>query len=201
MQTDEAQRRAVRERYKLPERYVLYAGAVYPPKNFARMVQAYAKVGPQRGIHLVIAGGENRFLSEHELEEPNRLGLGDWVHWAGWLDTDAVPVFYQLAQALLLPSLFESFGLPIVEAMSSGCPVVTSNVYGTKEIGGNAVVLVDPLSVDSIAAGIVAVLENSALRTSLIAAGKERARQFTWASCAAGTLRVLEGLHESKRVR
>ena len=196
VQADEAKRQAVRERFRLPERYMLYSGAVYPPKNFTRMVQAYAKVGPARGIHLVIAGGENRFLSEHELEEPKRLGLDEWVHWAGWVDTDSLPVFYQLAQVLLLPSLFESFGLPIIEAMSSSCPVVTSNVYGTKEIGEGAAILVDPLSVDAIAAGIVSALENTELRNSLIAAGKERARQFTWTSCAVSTLRVLEQIHD-----
>jgi glycosyltransferase involved in cell wall biosynthesis len=189
---DPARQRATRERFKLPERYVLYAGAVYPPKNFTRMVQAYAKVGPERGIHLVIAGGENRFLSEHELEEPQRLGLGSWVHWAGWVDTDSLPMFYQMAQALLLPSLFESFGLPIIEAMSSGCPVVTANVYGTKEIGAGAAVLVDPLSVDAIATGLRSALDDQPLRTRLIAAGHERARQFSWDSCASGTLAVLE---------
>ncbi|MBV9912592.1 MAG: glycosyltransferase family 4 protein [Sinobacteraceae bacterium] len=196
---DPIKQQAVRERFKLPERYVLYAGAVYPPKNFTRMVQAYAKVGPQRGIHLVIAGGENRFLSEHELEEPRRQRLDDWVHWAGWVDTDLLPAFYQQAQALLLPSLFESFGLPIIEAMSSGCPVVTSNVYGTREIGEGAAVLVDPLSVDSIAAGLACVLDEPGRRAELIAKGHERARQFSWDSCAAGTLRVLEQIHAERR--
>lgn len=192
---DDATRQTVRERYQLPSRYVLYAGAVYPPKNFTRMVRAYAKVGPERGIHLVIAGGENRFLSEHELDEPRRLGIDRWVRWAGWIDSATLPAFYQLAAALLLPSLFESFGLPMLEAMSSGCPVVTSNCYGTKEIGTGAAILVDPQSVDAIAAGIVEAVENVPLRASLIAAGKERARSFTWSGCAARTLSVLEELH------
>ncbi len=192
---DEATQREVTERYRLPERYVLYSGAVYPPKNFTRMVQAYAKVGPARGVHLVIAGGENRFLSEHELEEPKRLGLGEWVRWAGWVDPRALPVLYQRAQALLLPSLFESFGLPIIEAMSCGCPVVTANLYGTKEIGEGAAILVDPRSVDAIAAGIVAALEDTSLRATVIAAGRERARRFSWNTCASQTLNVLEQLH------
>jgi glycosyltransferase involved in cell wall biosynthesis len=73
---DEARLAAARSRYSLPPRFVLYAGAVYPPKNFTRLVQAYARVGPERGVPLVIAGGENRFLSEHELKEPERLGIG-----------------------------------------------------------------------------------------------------------------------------
>lgn len=183
---------AVRARFGLPERYVLYAGAVYPPKNFTRLVQAYARVGPQLGVALVIAGGENRFLSEHELQEPARLGLGDWVKWAGWVDNTTLPAFYQMAQALLLPSLFESFGLPIVEAMASGCPVVTSDRYGTLEIAGSAAILVDPESVEAIADGITRAITDAALRSDLIARGYERSRQFTWENCARQTLSVLE---------
>src|SRR5450432_3401800 len=97
-----------------------------------------------------------------------------------------------MAQALLMTSLFESFGLPIVEAMASGCPVVTSNRYGAKEIAGDAAVLVDPESVDSIAEGIERVLSERLLRARLIHAGYERSRGFTWDRCAVQTLNVLE---------
>jgi glycosyltransferase involved in cell wall biosynthesis len=183
---------AVRERYKLPERYVLYAGAIYPPKNFRRLVQAYARVGPELGVSLVIAGGTNRFLSADELKEPERLGLGEWVKWAGWIEPNMMPAFYQMAQALLLPSLFESFGLPILEAMASGCPVVTSNCYGSREMAGNAAVLVDPLSVESIADGIRTVLSGQQVRQELIDRGRGRAQAFTWARCASQILAVLQ---------
>jgi glycosyltransferase involved in cell wall biosynthesis len=188
---------SIRAQYGLPSRYFLYAGAIYPPKNFTRMVRAYAKVGPPRGIPLVIAGGENRFLSEHELREPQRLGLEKWVKWVGWVDTETLPAFYQMATALLLPSLFESFGLPVLEAMASGCPVVTSDRYGTREIAQGAAVLVDPESVDAIAAGMLAVLDDASLRARLIAAGKDRARSFTWSRCAAQTLAVLENVYRN----
>jgi glycosyltransferase involved in cell wall biosynthesis len=164
------------------------------------MIQAYAKVGPQRGIYLVIAGGENRFLSERELEEPKRLGIEPWVHWAGWVDTTTLPAFYQMAQALLLPSLFESFGLPVLEAMSSGCPVVTADCYGTKEIGAGAAILVNPESVEAIAAGMVQAIEDPVLRATLISAGSERAQRFSWHACATQTLAVLEGLRSGAAV-
>jgi glycosyltransferase involved in cell wall biosynthesis len=183
---------AVRAEYRLPERYLLYAGAVYPPKNFTRLIRAYARVGPSRGVPLVIAGGENRFLSEHELKEPERLGLGDWVRWAGWVPTEKMPAFYRMADALLLPSLFESCGLPVLEAMASDCPVVTSDCYGTKELAEGAAVLVQPESVDDIAAGIARVLEDGGLRARLTQAGRERVARFTWQRCAAETLSVLE---------
>lgn len=184
----------LRQQLQLPERFVLYCGAVYPPKNFRRLIQAYARVGPKLGIPLIIAGGTNRFLSEDELREPERLNLGDWVRNIGWLDHRELPALYAAADALLLPSLYESVGLPILEAMASGCPVVTANRYGTKELAEGAAVLVNPDSVDDIADGIYRVLTDQPLRAQLIQAGKERAKRFSWERTARDTLRVLEGL-------
>ncbi|MET0658785.1 MAG: glycosyltransferase family 1 protein [Steroidobacteraceae bacterium] len=184
----------LRERLQLPERFVLYCGAVYPPKNFRRLIQAYAKVGPALGVPLVIAGGTNRFLSEDELHEPDRLRLGDWVRRIGWLEHHELPALYQCAAALLLPSLYESVGLPILEAMACGCPVVTADRYGTKELAEGAAVLVNPDSVDDIATGIRRVLTDKELRMRVIEAGRERAQNFTWERTAQHTLRVLESL-------
>jgi glycosyltransferase involved in cell wall biosynthesis len=185
--------RAVREKYRLPDRFFLYSGAIYPPKNFTRLVRAFAKVGPPRGIHLVVAGGENRFLSEHELREPEVLGITNWVQWPGWIDGEEdLSALYSMAEALLLPSLFEACPLPILEAMAAGCPVVTADRYGTKELADGAGMLVDPESVDSIAAGMVRVVEDGALRADLVRAGLERARGFSWPQCAKDTLDVLE---------
>ena len=185
---------AVRERLQLPPRFLLYCGAVYPPKNFTRLIQAYARIGPAQGVPLVIAGGSNRFLSEHELREPQRQHIADWVRWLGWLDNRDLPALYQLAQGLLLPSLYESLGMPILEALACGCPVLTSNRYGTREIAVGAAVLVEPESVDDIAAGIKRLLNDDALRASIIAAGLERSRQFTWQRTASGVLAMLESL-------
>lgn len=196
---NEERAREVRTRYSLPERFLLYAGAVYPPKNYARMVRAYARVGPERGVPLVIAGGENRFLSENELREPEVLGIGDWVRRPGWVNHEDLAVFYALADALLLPSLFESCGLPVLEAMAAGCPVVTADRFGTKELAEGAAVLVDPESVDDIADGIRRVLDDADLRTGLIAAGRERSRCFEWRRCATETLQVLERVGRERR--
>ena len=182
----------IRKKYALPERFFLYAGAIYPPKNFTRLVQAYARVGPARGIPLVVAGGENRFLSEEELRQPEVLGIAQWVRWPGWIEQEELAGFYSLAEALLLPSIFESCGLPVLEAMAAGCPVVTADRYGTKELAEGAAVLVDPESVESIAAGMARVLEDATLRSELIAAGRVRSRDFTWRRCARETLDVLE---------
>ena len=188
----DARLKEIRAKYSLPERFLLYAGAIYPPKNFTRLVRAYAQVGPERGIPLVVAGGENRFLSERELQEPDALGIGEWVRWPGWVEQEDLVGFYALAEALLLPSIFESCGLPVLEAMAAGCPVVTADRYGTKELAEGAAVLVDPESVDSIALGIRRVMEDEALRAELVESGRERSRNFTWRQCAEGTMGVLE---------
>ena len=100
---EQAQLDDARRRFNLPPRFLLYCGAVYPPKNFTRLIRAYAKVGPPRGVPLVIAGGSNRFLSAHELLEPQRQGIAEWVRCIGWLDNADLPAIYRLAEGLLLP--------------------------------------------------------------------------------------------------
>jgi glycosyltransferase involved in cell wall biosynthesis len=196
---DPAALRQIRAKYSLPERFLLYAGAIYPPKNFTRLVRAYAQVGPDRGIPLVVAGGENRFLSEGELREPEALGIAEWVRWPGWVEQEDLACFYAMADALLLPSLFESCGLPVLEAMAAGCPVVTSNRYGTKELAEGAAVLVDPESVEDIAEGIRRVLDDQGLRGELLPAGRRRSREFEWRRCATETLQVLERVQSERR--
>jgi alpha-1,3-rhamnosyl/mannosyltransferase len=173
----------------------VYSGAVYPPKNFTRLVRAYARVGPRLGVSLVIAGGENRYLSEHEVNEPERLGLGKWVRRLGWVENTTLPAVYGMATALLLPSLFESVGLPILEAMAAGCAVLTANRYGTAEIAGDAAALVDPESEDDIAAGLEKLLTDSEYRAQLVLAGKRRADEFQWQVSARKVLDLIETMY------
>jgi glycosyltransferase involved in cell wall biosynthesis len=131
-------------------------------------------------------------LSEQELKEPEALGIAEWVRWPGWVEQEDLVGFYALAEALLLPSIFESCGLPVLEAMAAGCPVVTADRYGTKELAEGAAVLVNPESVDAIASAIRRVLHDDVLRAELVKAGRERSRSFTWQRCAEGTIAVLE---------
>lgn len=187
-------RRALQARLNLPERFVLFVGALYPPKNFTRLMKAYKAVGPGRGYHLVVAGGTDRFLAAHEVDLGRRLGLRDWVHKLGWLAHEELPTLYSLAAGLLMPSLYEACPLPIIEAMAAGCPIVTSDRYGTAELAGDAAVLVDPGNIDSIANGIARLLDNAQLRDELAARGRIRAASMTWDNCARETLSVLESL-------
>lgn len=183
--------------YMLPERFFLYCGQIYPPKNFGRLLQAYAQVGPERGISLVLAG-EHRWLCENELGLIERLGISHWVVRPGWIDRHTLAAFYSLAEALVLPSLYESFGLPLLEAMATGCPIVTANRYGTRELVDQAGILVDPRNVENIANGMRRVATDHDLRCRLIEAGRERARGFTWRKCAQETLQVLEDVLEHR---
>jgi glycosyltransferase involved in cell wall biosynthesis len=183
----------VRRAHQLPSRFLLYCGQIYPPKNFGRLLQAFARVGPKMGVSLVVAG-QHTWLCEHELALIEKLGISPWVACAGWIDRTTLPTFYALAEALLLPSLYEACPSPILEAMSSGCPVVTSNRYGTAEIAGGAAILVDPENVESIADGIREVMTNQELRHRLVDAGRTRARDFSWKKCARETLKVLDSM-------
>jgi glycosyltransferase involved in cell wall biosynthesis len=193
----ESQQEELRSRLNLPQRFVLYVGAVYPPKNFTRLVRAYASTGPQRDVGLVIAGGENRFLSEQELDEPERLGLQQWLRRPGWLGHEDLAVLYSMADTLLMPSLYEACPLPLIEAMAAGCPVLTSNCHGSAEIGGDASLQVDPYDIDLIAAELGRLLDDADLRAGLVAAGKKRAATFSWERCADETLDVLQAIAEN----
>jgi glycosyltransferase involved in cell wall biosynthesis len=131
-------------------------------------------------------------LCEDEIALIDQLGISQWVLWPGWIDHKILPVFYALAEALVLPSLYESFGIPILEAMSSGCPIVTTNRYGPVELAGAAAILVNPEEVESIADGMRRVVSDQNLRQQLIRAGRERAKDFSWEKCARETMGVLE---------
>lgn len=179
-----------RRKYRLPDRFFLYVGQIYPPKNFGRLLKAYAQVGPGLGIPLVVAG-EHRWLSEKDISLIDCLNISKWVVRTGWIDHEMLPGLYAMAEALLLPSLYESFGFPVIEAMSMGCPVVTSNRCGTKELADQAAILVDPEDVDSIAEGLRKVALDDDLRSILVKAGRERSECFSWKKCAFETLRVL----------
>ena len=189
----EQQLEEVRRAYNLPERFFFYCGQIYPPKNFGRLLQAYARVGPELGISLVVAG-EHRWLCGEELALIEKLGISRWVVRPGWIERRSLPAFYALAEALLLPSLYESFGLPLLESMASGCPVVTADRYGTREVVDGAGLLVDPEDIDSIETGIRMIATEQPLRERLIGAGRQRAKQFSWRKCAVETLAVLESV-------
>jgi glycosyltransferase involved in cell wall biosynthesis len=171
----------VRERYQLHDEFVLYAGNVKPHKNLGRLIDAFDLVR-QRGLghlKLVIIGDDvskytalRRAVHQHQLHK--------FVRFLGYLPEETLAVMYRLAGVFVFPSLYEGFGLPPLEAMASGTPVVTSNVSSLPEVAGDAAVLVDPYDAQAIADGIYQVLTDERLRRDLRKKGVARAGMFSW---------------------
>jgi glycosyltransferase involved in cell wall biosynthesis len=192
---DDAHLSAVRERYNLPEDYAITVGAIEPRKNLPRLLRAFDSLRrgrPEfRDVTLLHVGPAGWLASDvsHTISE---LGLQERVRFLGYVPNDDLSALYQLARVSVYPSLFEGFGLPVLEAMASGCPVVTSSCSSMPEVAGGAAVLVDPLSEESIADGLARVWGDDRLRESLIARGRARAARFTWASVARETMQLYD---------
>jgi len=189
----DADKTRVAEKYHLPERYLLFVSGIYPPKNFDRLLRAYAQVGPRLGVKLVVAGS-HIYLCEHQFKLADELHITDHVNFAGWVEHDELPAFYAGAEGLLLPSLYEGCPSPLLEAMAVGCPILTGNRSGMKDVAGDAALLVNPDSVGDIAAGICKLVERPDLCAQLRVRGKQRARRFSWRQCGELTLDTLEAV-------
>ena len=176
----------VRERYQLDHPFILYVGNIKPHKNIARLIDAFGRArgaGPDN-LKLVIIGDE---LSRYPAmrQAVHRHKLDKQVRFLGFQPQETLASFYRLARAFVFPSLYEGFGLPPLEAMACGTPVVTSNVSSLPEVAGGAALLVDPHDTDAIADGIRRAVNDEDVRADLIARGLARARQFSWAQSVA----------------
>jgi glycosyltransferase involved in cell wall biosynthesis len=179
------ERRALRERYGIGEwPFVLAVGTVQPRKNYERLIRALnALPADLSETRLVIAGGKG-WLDAPIYRVVSELGLSDRVLFTGFLDDALLPALYKAARCLAFPSLYEGFGLPILEAMACGTPVVTSAASSMTEVAGDAALLIDPLDVEALQAALFSLLQDDSLRTRLIAAGVRQAATFTWERAA-----------------
>ena len=190
-EAQEASFRDLAARYGLPSRYVLAVGTLEPRKNLTTLLQAFArlrrgaKTDPELG--LVLAGARG-WLDEPVFQSVRSLGLEQVVRFPGFIDDEDLPAVYRGAELFVFPSLYEGFGLPLLEAMACGVPVITSNVSSMPEVAGGAALLVDPRDVHGLAAAIAQVLRDEALRGRLRDAGIARAGQFSWETAARQTL-------------
>ena len=171
----------VRERYQLQDQFVLYAGNVKPHKNLERLIEAFHLVRDRGLPHLklVMIGDDiSKYASLRRTLHQHRLHK--YVRFLGYMPEDTLAAMYRLASVFVFPSLYEGFGLPPLEAMASGTPVVTSNVSSLPEVAGDAAVLVNPYDPDAIAQGIYRVLTDGQLQVDLRRRGLARAGQFSW---------------------
>lgn len=183
---------------KLPDRFILYLGTIEPRKNLPRLIDAYAELR-RRGVvdaPLVLAGGRGWGDAE-VVQHAGRSGLGGWIRFAGYVPEPEMPLWYNAADLFVYPSEYEGFGLPPLEALACGTPVVTSDRSSLTEVVGQAGVLVDPTDVGAIADGMERVLQDESLRLQLAAAGPRQAHQFTWRRMAEETLAVYRAVSES----
>jgi glycosyltransferase involved in cell wall biosynthesis len=173
--------------------YLLHVGQAYPHKNLRRLIQAFAQVAPAYPeLRLVLAG------KPHPTETPQlqalaaELGLQQRVEFRAYVPYTELPDLYRGALAFVFPSLWEGFGLPVLEAMACGTPVITSAGSGTEEVAGDAALLVDPGAVEALVNAMGAILEQPALRGSLRALGLARAVRYSWESSARATLVAID---------
>jgi glycosyltransferase involved in cell wall biosynthesis len=180
-------------RYGLrPDGYILYVGMLEPRKNVDRLVEAFATVANQLSdVDLVIAGRRG-WMYDEIFSRVETLGLRDRVRFTGYVPNQDLPALYGGARLFAYPSRYEGFGLPVLEAMSCGAPVVTTNVSAMPEVAGDAAILVAPDDVAGLAAGLLRVLGDHALRDDLRCRGLARAKTFSWERCARETIAVYE---------
>ena len=196
--SDEAVAR-VRERYQLDHRFVLYVGNIKPHKNLVRLIEAFDELrrGELEDLKLLIIGDQISKLPALR-RAVHRHKLHKHVRFLGYLADDQLAILYRLASVFAFPSLYEGFGLPPLEAMASGTPVLTSNVSSLPEVVGDAAVLVNPYDVDDIVDGLRRVLTNPALAAEMRRKGIERAREFSWERSVAKTWGVYQQIAGSR---
>jgi glycosyltransferase involved in cell wall biosynthesis len=180
--------RETRERFALGERRVLLSlSAKRPHKNLSALIDALAELAPERRPVLVLPG----YPTAHEAElreHASARGVHDDVRFPGWVTAEQVEGLWRLASAFVFPSLYEGFGLPVLEAMARGVPVACSNASSLPEVAGEAALLFDPRSPAQIAQALERLLSDGELRERLSALGRERAARFTWERAATETL-------------
>jgi glycosyltransferase involved in cell wall biosynthesis len=185
---------AFRQEKGLPERFVLFLGTIEPRKNAVTLIEAFAALiaaEPRRteNVQLILAGGRG-WLAEPVYARVEELGLGERVRFTGYVPEAEKALWYNAATCFCYPSLYEGFGLPPLEAMACGIPVVTSNVSSLPEVVGEAALTVDPLDSVALCGALQSVLLDDDLRTELAALGPAQARLFSWHEAARQTADV-----------
>ena len=184
----------VRRQYHLPERYVLYVGALQPRKNLARLTAAFARLRDHGLPHALVLTGERTWLYGEVAGAIDALGIADRLRFTGYVESSHLPALIQAADAFAYVSLYEGFGLPVLEALASGTPCVASTDPAVSEVVGDAAVLCNPLDIEDIENGLVSVLSDDTLRRQLHIAGPKRAHVFTREAMAHA---ALAGYHKA----
>lgn len=181
--TEEIQLRAIREKYQLPEHFALFVGNTNPRKNLERLLQAFDAAKARGLIHdLVIAGGQGwKFDRGRALADVHHK---ESIHFIGFVADEDMSALYSTSDGFLFPTLYEGFGIPVIEAQRCGTPVLTSNCTSLPEVGGDGALYVNPYDTDDMTNGILTLLQNEMLAAELIERGYRNAERFSWRASA-----------------
>ena len=183
---------SIRRRYDLDGPFILSVGARRPHKNLGRLVRAFARILNDVDHNLVFVGPEDPRCTDEAKECAVELKITDRVRFLGWVPEPELPAFYNLADLVVIPSLIEGFGLPVLEAMACGTPLVGSTCGAVSQVVGDAGILVDPYDVDCMAIAIGKILKDRELHSETVRKGFERASGFTWEKAAQATMKLYE---------
>jgi len=189
----------VLEHHSIDFPYILFVGTIEPRKNLLTLIEAYdelLRTSTERP-HLVICGGRG-WLDSEVFKRARDLHIRDMIHFTGYVDDDDLPALYSSAQAFVYPSLYEGFGLPPLEAMACGTPVITSNASSLPEVVGKAGLTFDPRDAKSLARNLSNVLTDVSLRAHMRISGIEQSQRFSWARAANETQVVYDEVYEAK---
>jgi glycosyltransferase involved in cell wall biosynthesis len=183
----------IRTKYNLPKNFILHVGTLEPRKNITALVLAFNLLKKKELIeHKLIICGSRGWYYDGIYNKVRELKLEKEVVFTGYIPDDDLPFLYNMADVFVFPSLYEGFGLPVLEAMACGCSVVTSSVSSLPEVVGNAGILVDPLNIDEMAEGILRIINDKSLKEDLIRKGIERVKMFSWENTAKQILDIFE---------
>jgi glycosyltransferase involved in cell wall biosynthesis len=174
--------------------FLLYVGTLEPRKNLVRLLEAFAALCARRGAWQLVLAGKYGWKYEPILSAVKQLNLASHVILTGYIKPADKQVLYQKAAGLAYPSLAEGFGLPVLEAMQAGLPVLTSNLSSLPEVAGSAAIMVDPYSVESIKSGLEKLMFDEPLRCRLVNDGRRQATKFSWSIAAKQTLSIYQKL-------
>ena len=189
---DRARLERIRAKYGLPERFILYVGTIEPRKNLGRLMAAVAQARAAGIPHHLVCVGPYGWSSRDLAGSIERLGLTPFVHFTGYVPFDDLPALYNLGDLFVFPSLYEGFGLPVVEAMACGTPVITASSSSLGEIAGDAAITVDPSSTEALTEAIRDLAMNEDRRRDLAQRGRLRSRSFSWTQTARAMLAVYQ---------
>ena len=180
-------------KYGILSNYIIYIGTIQPRKNLLRLIRAFKTI---ENCQLVISGkikgkGKQGWMNEEILNEPKVLGIEDKVVFTDFVPTEELPYLLSGAKAFVLPSLWEGFGIPVVEAMACGTPVIISNISSLPEVAGEAGIMVNPESESQIEQAIRLLVTDVKMRARLSKKGLEQAKKFSWEKMAKEVIQVL----------